>query len=41
MNPDNDAAIALYRRNGFADTDEPGDLMADGERRELVLARKP
>ncbi|MFJ2187096.1 GNAT family N-acetyltransferase [Kitasatospora sp. NPDC087861] len=41
VNPDNDAAIALYRRNGFADTDEPGDLMADGERRELVLARKP
>ncbi|MFE4517896.1 GNAT family N-acetyltransferase [Kitasatospora sp. NPDC056783] len=37
--PDNAAALALYRRNGFADTDEPGDLMADGVRRELVMAR--
>ncbi|MFD0402458.1 GNAT family N-acetyltransferase [Kitasatospora sp. NPDC127121] len=41
VNPDNDAAIVLYRRNGFAETDEPGDLMADGVRRELILARKP
>ncbi|MBO1414242.1 GNAT family N-acetyltransferase [Streptomyces sp. FH025] len=37
--PDNPAALALYRRNGFADTDEPGDLMADGVRRELVMAK--
>ncbi|MBV2154976.1 GNAT family N-acetyltransferase [Kitasatospora sp. SUK 42] len=37
--PDNPAALALYRRNGFADTDEPGDLMADGLRRELVMAK--
>ncbi|MFI5647805.1 GNAT family N-acetyltransferase [Kitasatospora sp. NPDC051705] len=38
--PDNDAAIALYRRHGFADTDEPGDLLDDGLRRELVLAKR-
>ncbi|MER7753758.1 GNAT family N-acetyltransferase [Kitasatospora sp. NPDC097643] len=37
--PDNDAAIALYRRQGFADTDELGDLLDDGVGRELVLAK--
>lgn len=37
--PHNDAAIALYRRNGFADTDELGDLLDDGTTRELVLAQ--
>ncbi|WP_441247572.1 N-acetyltransferase family protein [Kitasatospora sp. McL0602] len=37
--PHNDAAIALYRRHGFTDTDEPGDLLDDGVSRELVLAK--
>jgi ribosomal protein S18 acetylase RimI-like enzyme len=36
---DNQSAIALYRRSGFAGTDEPGDLMPDGMRRELVMAK--
>ena len=38
--PGNDPAHNLYLRHGYADTDEPGDLMADGVRRELVM-RKP
>lgn len=38
--PDNLAAIALYARNGFADTGEPGDLLPDGVRREIVLAKR-
>ncbi|NJP99880.1 GNAT family N-acetyltransferase [Streptomyces zingiberis] len=38
--PDNEPAIALYRRHGFARTDEPGDLLADGVTRDLVM-RKP
>ncbi|MEV7022563.1 GNAT family N-acetyltransferase [Kitasatospora sp. NPDC093558] len=37
--PHNDAAIALYRRHAFADTDELGDLLDDGVSRELVLAK--
>ncbi|WP_030247156.1 GNAT family N-acetyltransferase [Streptomyces sp. NRRL S-350] len=37
--PHNDAAITLYRRNGFADTDELGDLLDDGTTRELVLGK--
>ena len=37
--PDNEAAIALYARNGFVDTGEPGDLLADGVRREIVMAK--
>lgn len=37
--PDNAAARALYRRNGFAETGELGDLMPDGVRRELIMAR--
>ncbi|MGW2253884.1 N-acetyltransferase family protein [Kitasatospora sp. NPDC001660] len=37
--PGNDAAMALYRRNAFADTDELGDLLDDGVSRELVLAK--
>jgi ribosomal protein S18 acetylase RimI-like enzyme len=37
--PDNAAAIALYARNGFVDTGEPGDLLADGVRREIVMAK--
>lgn len=35
----NEHALALYRRHGFADTGEPGELMADGVRHELVLAK--
>lgn len=35
----NDSAIALYRRCGFADTGELGDLMPDGVRREHVMAK--
>ncbi|MGZ0150705.1 GNAT family N-acetyltransferase [Kribbella sp. WER1] len=38
--PGNDRAHNLYLRHGYADTDEPGDVMADGVRRELVM-RKP
>lgn len=36
----NEAATALYRRNGFEDTGEVGDLMPDGVRRERVMTKK-
>ncbi|MFI6828878.1 GNAT family N-acetyltransferase [Kribbella sp. NPDC050241] len=36
----NDPAHKLYLRNGFADTDELGDLMPDGVRRELVMRKQ-
>lgn len=36
----NDKAHALYLRSGFADTDEPGDLMPDGIHRETVMRKK-
>ncbi|MEU4163105.1 GNAT family N-acetyltransferase [Actinoplanes sp. NPDC026670] len=36
----NGNALALYERNGFRDTGEPGDLMPDGVRRELVMAKR-
>jgi ribosomal protein S18 acetylase RimI-like enzyme len=36
---DNAAAQALYERHGFAFTGEQGDLMADGVRREWVMAK--
>jgi GNAT superfamily N-acetyltransferase len=36
---DNPNARALYLRSGFADTGRPGDLMPDGVRRELVMAK--
>ncbi|MDB5243882.1 MAG: hypothetical protein JWP57_4508 [Spirosoma sp.] len=36
--PDNVAARRAYERNGFAVSDEPGDLLPDG-RRELVMLR--
>jgi ribosomal protein S18 acetylase RimI-like enzyme len=39
VKPDNTAAIALYARNGFVDTGERGDLLPDGVRREIVMAR--
>ena len=39
--PDNGKAIALYERHGFADTGELGDLLPDGVRRELVMAKSP
>jgi ribosomal protein S18 acetylase RimI-like enzyme len=35
----NQSAIALYRRCGFADTGELGDLMPDGVHREHVMAK--
>ncbi|SCE73780.1 Acetyltransferase (GNAT) family protein [Micromonospora coriariae] len=37
--PDNAAAKALYRRTGFSRTDELGDLLPDGVRREQVMLR--
>ncbi|MFI5486724.1 GNAT family N-acetyltransferase [Micromonospora echinaurantiaca] len=36
---DNKNAWALYQRNGFHDTGEPGDLMPDGVRREHVMVK--
>jgi GNAT superfamily N-acetyltransferase len=36
----NKPAHKLYLRNGFTDTDEPGDLMPDGVRRELVMRKQ-
>ena len=36
----NEPAHKLYLRNGFADTDEPGDLMPDGVRREIVMSKQ-
>ncbi|MFJ7996825.1 GNAT family N-acetyltransferase [Streptomyces sp. NPDC096310] len=38
--PDNEAALALYRRNGFVVTGEPGDLLPDGVTRELVMVNQ-
>lgn len=37
--PDNRAALALYERHGFTETGEPGDLLSDGVRRELIMAK--
>jgi ribosomal protein S18 acetylase RimI-like enzyme len=37
--PGNDPALALYRRNGFQATGEPGDLLPDGVGREEVMAK--
>jgi ribosomal protein S18 acetylase RimI-like enzyme len=36
----NEAAAALYRRNGFHYTGELGDLMPDGLRREQIMAKR-
>jgi ribosomal protein S18 acetylase RimI-like enzyme len=38
--PGNDRALALYRRNGFAATNEPGDLLPDGVTREQVMRKR-
>ncbi|QNE19191.1 GNAT family N-acetyltransferase [Kribbella qitaiheensis] len=35
----NEKAHALYLRNGYVDTDEPGDLMPDGVSRELIMRK--
>jgi ribosomal protein S18 acetylase RimI-like enzyme len=35
--PGNDAAVGLYRRHGFAMTDELGELLDDGATRENVM----
>ena len=40
VSEDNDRASKLYRRNGFEYTGELGDLMADGLRRERVMAKR-
>lgn len=37
--PGNESAVALYRRNGFLGTDEPGELLADGVTRERVMVK--
>jgi GNAT superfamily N-acetyltransferase len=37
--PGNDPAHNLYLRHGYVDTDELGDLMPDGVRRELVMRK--
>lgn len=37
---DNPAAVGVYQRNGFHLTGEFGDLMADGVRCELIMARE-
>lgn len=37
----NDAAVALYRRHGFTDTGEPGEVLPGGVRRETVMVRPP
>lgn len=37
--PDNRTAIVLYERHGFTATDEPGALLPDGRRRELIMAK--
>ncbi|WP_240434990.1 GNAT family N-acetyltransferase [Streptomyces sp. YIM 130001] len=37
--PDNDTAAALYRRHGFVDMGEPGDVLPDGVTRERVMAK--
>ena len=39
VRPDNAAAIALYARNGFVDTGEPGDPLPGG-RWEIVMAKR-
>lgn len=36
----NDRAAALYRRHGFVGIGELGDLMADGIRREVIMAKQ-
>ncbi|TDU90688.1 ribosomal protein S18 acetylase RimI-like enzyme [Kribbella voronezhensis] len=36
----NEKAHSLYVRNGYVDTDEPGDLMPDGITREIVMAKQ-
>jgi ribosomal protein S18 acetylase RimI-like enzyme len=38
VRPDNDRAIAFYRRYGFADTGRPGDALPDG-RHELIFEK--
>jgi GNAT superfamily N-acetyltransferase len=38
--PGNDPAHNLYLRHGYVDTDELGDLMPDGVRRELVMRKR-
>ena len=37
--PDNLRAAALYKRLGFTDTGEPGELLPDGAGRERVMAK--
>ncbi|GAA2390692.1 GNAT family N-acetyltransferase [Streptomyces glaucosporus] len=37
--PGNEPAIALYRRNGFTATGEPGDVLPDGTTREQIMVK--
>jgi ribosomal protein S18 acetylase RimI-like enzyme len=37
--PGNEPAIALYRRNGFVTTGEPGDVLPDGPTTEHVMVK--
>lgn len=37
--PGNEPAVALYRRNGFVVSDEPGSLLSDGVTREQVMVK--
>ncbi|MGH3471857.1 MAG: GNAT family N-acetyltransferase [Nocardioidaceae bacterium] len=37
--PDNNKAVALYQRHGFRRTEIVGDLMPDGVRTEMVMAK--
>ncbi|WP_432092381.1 N-acetyltransferase family protein [Streptomyces sp. bgisy100] len=37
--PGNEPAVALYRRNGFVPTPEPGALLSDGVTRERVMVK--
>ncbi|MFF4414945.1 GNAT family N-acetyltransferase [Streptosporangium sp. NPDC001559] len=39
VTPGNDEADALYRSHGFKDTGELGDLLDDGESREVVMTK--
>jgi GNAT superfamily N-acetyltransferase len=40
VTPGNEHATTLYRRNGFEDSGELGDLMPDGVGRERILSKK-
>ncbi|WP_234046574.1 GNAT family N-acetyltransferase [Streptomyces adelaidensis] len=39
VRPDNEHAIALYRRHGFEATERLGDVLPDGLRREHIMVK--